>query len=242
MAFYGSFPAYVPVAERKERALASVEKLRKKNQDIAPVIITGKKITTTWWGKSWSDNLERYSDYSNRIGRGRSYVRNGAVLDLKIIQGSITALVQGSESKPYKVDISIKPLAKNIWESIIKDCSGKIDSLQELVEGRFPKALADLFTAQKKGLFPSPKEINLSCSCPDSARMCKHVAAALYGVGARLDEDTSLFFVLRNVNVDDLISESIMKKSQSLLEKSKRKGRRVIEDADISDMFGIDVE
>lgn len=233
---------YVSAADKRKKAQKSTEKLKKKNPDISPVIITGTKIAKTWWGKSWNDNLERYSDYENRIGRGRSYVRNGAVLDLKITSGNISALVQGSRSKPYQVNITIKPLQKEVWEAITKDCTGKIDSLQELLEGKFPKALADLFTAKGKGLFPSPKEITLNCSCPDWANMCKHVAAVLYGVGARLDDDPGLFFVLRNVNIEELVSEAINKKSQSMLEKSGAKSRRVIDEVDISSLFGIEVE
>jgi uncharacterized Zn finger protein len=242
MSYYGGFPKYIPVGEKRRQAQKSVEKLRKKNQDISPVIITGSKLTRTWWGKSWNDNLERYSDYSNRIGRGRSYVRHGAVLDLKITEGKIDALVKGSAAKPYQVTISIQPLAKDIWETLTNYCAGKIDSMQELIEGKFPKALSELFTAKGKGLFPAPQEISLECSCPDWAMMCKHVAAVLYGVGARLDDDPSLFFVLRKVNINDLISETISKKAQTLLEKSKAKSRRVIEDTDISGMFGIEME
>lgn len=242
MAFYSEFPEYVPVAEKKKKAEKAVQKLRQKNQQIAPVVITGRTITRTWWGKSWSNNLESYSDYSNRIERGRSYVRHGAVLDLQITQGKITAIVQGSTSKPYKVGITIAPLSKSTWEVIVKECSGKIDSLQELIAGKFPKGLSELFTVKGKGLFPAPKEITLTCSCPDSAKMCKHVAAALYGVGARFDEDSALFFVLRSVNVDDLISVSLAQKTQSLLEKSKGRGRRVMKDADISDVFGIEID
>ncbi|MFZ3102155.1 MAG: SWIM zinc finger family protein [Desulfitobacteriaceae bacterium] len=242
MRYDRGFPEYVPVAEKRKQAQKSIEKLKKKNADISPIIITGTKLTRTWWGKSWNDNLESYSDYSNRIGRGRSYVRHGAVLDLKITQGNINALVQGSVSKPYQVNIIIKPLAKDIWEVITKDCAGKIDSLQELIEGKFPKALSELFRTKGKGLFPASKEIALKCSCPDGANMCKHVAAVLYGVGARLDDDPSLFFVLRNVRVEDLISETISKKTQTLLAKSKVKSSRVLEDLDLSDMFGIELE
>jgi uncharacterized Zn finger protein len=242
MSFYGGFPAYVPVAEKRKRAEESVKKLKKKNSDISPVVIEGRTIAKTWWGKSWNKNLESYADYSNRISRGRSYVKNGAVLDLKITEGNINALVQGSGSKPYKVAISIKALPVNIWEDIINQCLGKIESIEELIEGKFPKALADLFTAKGKGLFPSPDEIDLSCSCPDWAIMCKHVAAVLYGVGARLDDKPELFFVLRKVNINNLISEAINKKTQTLIEKSKAKGRRVIEETDMFDMFGIDME
>lgn len=242
MAYYSEFPEYVPVAEKRKRAQKSVEKLKKKNPDITPVILKGTKLAGTWWSKSWNSNLESYADYANRIGRGRSYVRHGAVLDLKITPGRISALVQGSTTKPYQVTISIQPLAKGIWEAITKGCTGKIDTLQELMVGKFPKDLAELFTAQGQGLFPAPKEIALNCSCPDSARMCKHVAAALYGVGVRLDDDPGLFFILRNVKMEDLISETIGKKTQALLAKSKAKGRRVIEDADLVDMFGSEMD
>jgi len=244
MAYYSDsdYPEYVSVAEKRRKAQKSVEKLRKKNPDISPIIITGTKITKTWWGKSWNDNLESYSDYANRIGRGRSYVRHGAVVDLKITQGEIKALVQGSVSKPYQVTISIQPLSSALWRGITKNCAGKIDSLQELITGKFPKALSEVFTAKGKGLFPASKEIRLQCNCPDGAIMCKHVAAVLYGVGARLDDDPTLFFVLRNVKVDDLISEAISQNTETLLRKSKVKSRRIIEDTDISDLFGIEME
>lgn len=238
---YG-YPKYVTVAEKRAKVQKSLEKLRSKHPDIAPVIIDGTKLAKTWWGKAWNDNLESYSDYSNRIGRGRSYVRHGAVLDLQITQGKIAALVQGSETKPYRIEIAIQPLAKDTWETITKACEGKIDSLQELINGRFPKALADLFTAQGKGIFPAPKEISLNCSCPDWATMCKHVAAVLYGAGARLDENPALFFVLRNVHIDDLVSKAIAQKSETLLKKSGRKSVRVIDNDDISAMFGIEME
>lgn len=238
---YGGFPKYVSAAEKKEKAQKSVEKLKKKDPNISPVIITGRKLAKTWWGESWNKNLERYSDYSNRIERGRSYVRSGAVLDLKIKKGIITALVQGSSSKPYKVEIIITALSRNVWEAITKECTGKIHSLQEILEGKFPKALSDLFTEKGKGLFPSPQEIELHCSCPDWANMCKHVAAVLYGVGTRLDDSPTLFFELRNINIEELISEAVIQKSQNLLDKSKTKSRRILDENDISDMFGIDV-
>ena len=238
---YG-FPKHVTVAEKKAKNQKAIEKLGKKDPSLTPVIINGRKLARTWWGIAWNDNLERYSDYSNRIGRGSSYVRNGAVLDLKIDQGKITAQVQGSRSKPYKIDIEIQPLSGKTWEIITKECEGKIESLQELIEGRFPKALEELFTAKGKGLFPSPKEISLNCSCPDWANMCKHVAAVLYGVGARLDENPTLFFVLRNVNIDELVSKAISQKSETLLKKSGKKSSRVIDNDNISAMFGIDME
>ena len=171
----------------------------KKKQDLRPVIIDGSVIARTWWGKAWNKNLESYADYTNRIGRGRSYVRSGAVLDLQVSAGEITALVQGSRAKPYSITIRIKKLNKNTWNLVTSACEGKLESLEELLAGKFPKALEEAFMQRKTGLFPSPKEIEFECSCPDWASMCKHIAATLYGIGARLDEDPTLFFTLRGV-------------------------------------------
>jgi len=239
MGYYGF--EYVSVAKKRAMAQKTIEKLRKKHADLAPVTIEGRALTKTWWGKAWNDNLESYSDYANRIGRGRSYVRNGAVLDLKIGAGRVTALVQGSRPQPYEVTIDIEPLAGSTWEGITRACRGRIESLQELIEGRFPKALAQLFTARGTGLFPAPREISLHCSCPDWAVMCKHVAAVLYGVGARLDENPALFFVLRDVNIDSLITQVVADTSAALLRKSAPPGARIIE-GDLGALFGIDLD
>jgi uncharacterized Zn finger protein len=237
---YG-WPEYVSVAEKKAKAEKKLAQLSKKDPSICPVIITGNKIAHSWWGKAWNANLERYSDYSNRIGRGRSYVRNGAVLDLRIEKGEIRGLVQGSRTEPYTVLISITPLAKKTWDEIRSLCAGKLSTLSELLVGSFPKDLNDLFTATGNGLFPTPKEIGFECSCPDWASMCKHVAAVLYGVGARLDNDPSLFFVLRNIDMNDLIAQTLDHESKKLLDKSGVKSSRVIDDADVAGMFGIEM-
>lgn len=240
---YGDYyPPYVSVAEKKRKAQKKLEKLKKQNPKIKPVILEDSKIARTWWGKSWNTNLERYADYSNRIGRGRSYVRHGAVLDLQIDSGVVTALVQGSESRPYKVKIKIKGIRKKIWGEIKKSCQGEFNSLSGLLEGKFPKALAEIFMAKGAGLFPSPKEIEFDCSCPDWAYMCKHVAAALFGIGSRLDEEPDLFFKLRNVNMDDLVSQAIEEKTDTLLKKATDKTSRVMDESDIQSVFGIDLE
>ncbi len=239
---YWRFPRYVPVWEKSARAEKKREQLKKKNPDIRPVIVEGRAIASTWWGKSWNNNLERYADYANRIGRGRSYVRHGAVLDLGIGPGRVTAMVQGSRAKPYDVQIRIKALGPKTWSEIKKVCAGKFDSLRDLLAGKFPPSLSDIFTAQGKGLFPSPKEIALSCSCPDWAVMCKHVAATLYGIGVRLDEDPSLFFTLRKVQMADLVTEAVEETTDMLLKKAKRKKKGVIADADIGSVFGIVME
>ena len=239
---YWDYPPYVSVAEKRAKAAKKLKQLKKKNPDIKPILLEGTAIAKTWWGKSWSRNLEGYADYSNRIGRGRSYVRHGAVLDLQIDSGKVESLVQGSRSRPYSVAIKIKAVNKKVWQEIKTACGGKLDSLQGLLAGKFPKALGDIFMMQGKGLFPSPKEIDFSCSCPDWAYMCKHVAATLYGIGARLDEDPGLFFKLRKVRMKDLITEAVEDSTHKLLKKAKKKTSRVIAESDVADLFGLEME
>ena len=239
MSFYNQFPEYVPVAKRKEKAKKQIEKLKKKQPNIAPIVIEGNLIAKTWWGKAWNKNLEIYADYSNRIARGRSYVRNGAVLDLQITQGVVKALVQGSDRKPYEIKIIIEPLSNEKWRSILALCNHKIDNLEKLVEGKFPKELEEIFTLKGKGLFPTKKEIKFNCSCYDSAKMCKHVTAVLYGIGARFDEDPILFFKLRNIDFEVLLKKTVEQKMQSLLENANKKSKRVLDDKDVFDLFGL---
>jgi uncharacterized Zn finger protein len=239
---YWDYPTYVSVAEKRAKAARQLKRLTKKHPAIQPIVIEGRTIAQTWWGKSWNQNLERYADYRNRIGRGRSYVRHGAVLDLQISPGQVDALVQGSRARPYAVLIRIKGIEKSIWQNMKAACADRLDSLQELLAGKFPKSLGEIFTTQGHGLFPLPREIEFNCSCPDWASMCKHVAATLYGIGARLDEDPSLFFKLRKVKMDDLIQQAIHDQSYKLLEKAEKTSPRMIAESDLAGMFGIDMD
>ncbi|URZ00287.1 SWIM zinc finger family protein [Clostridium felsineum] len=238
MGYYGYYE-YVSVSERKEKAKKSLEKLKKTRPNISPVIIPGRSIAVKWWGKAWNVNLESYADYSNRIGRGKSYVRNGAVLDLQIKEGRVEALVQGSGSKPYNVEIIIDKLNKTKWKNITEICNGKIDTMETLLLGEFPNEFNQLFSDSSNGLFPSSKEIHFKCSCPDSAKMCKHIAAALYGIGARLDENPILFFRLREIDFQELLKKSMEEKMQSMLKNANKKSERTIDDGDVFDLFGI---
>jgi uncharacterized Zn finger protein len=202
---YGWRP-YVTVAERRQKAARAMEKLKKKGHPVSPVMLEGRAIAKTFWGKAWCDNLERYSDFANRLPRGRTYVRNGSVVDLQIGAGEVKAYVSGSEL--YQVAVKVTPVSKKRWHSICADCAGAIDSLVELLQGRFSKGVMERLCQQGSGLFPSPKEITLSCSCPDWASMCKHVAAVLYGIGARLDRQPELLFKLHKVDEKELIAKA----------------------------------
>lgn len=235
---YG-YPRYVSVAEKKDKALKVLNKLRKKNPDISPVVIQGRTIAKSWWGKAWIDNLERYADYANRIDRGKSYVKNGMVLDLQILRGSISALVCGSTMKPYEVEIKIEPLSKKKMDELTKLCDHRIDTIEALAAGKFTKELEVLLSAKGTGLFPSPKEIHFSCSCPDWAYMCKHVAAVLYGTGTRLDDNPLLFFTLRDIDSERFIKKSVEKKTGLMLKNAGNKSSRCIEEKDITGLFGI---
>ena len=228
--------SYKPRAPRNPAA--QIEKLRKKNPDIRPIMVDGK-LAKTWWAQAWNRNLEGYADYSNRIGRGRSYVRSGAVLDLSILPGEVHALVQGSRVKPYDVKIVISPLPQKEWNVITKQCSRKIANLEELASGKFPQELMELFTNRGDGLFPSPRDIKFDCSCPDWASMCKHVAAALYGIGARFDEDPTLFFTLRDIEFEELLRKSVDEKMSSMLKNAGKTTTRTLTDIDTFELFGV---
>lgn len=219
-----------------------VKKQRKTEKSLRePVFVFGSKIASTWWGMSWNKNLERYADYESRLGRGRTYVRKDMVIDLKIMGGSITALVEGSQRKPYKVTIDIDPVDEKQWRSIVRDCAGKIGSVDELLEGRFPKDLSELFFLKGQGLFPTPREIHFKCTCPDWALMCKHVAATLYGVGARLDKNPELFFTMRNINLTELIRKSADEKMSDMLKNAGNRTSRTMGEENLGEIFGIDI-
>ena len=225
-------------SELKRRSEASRKSAEKKGKTLEPVVIQGRTVAWSWWGKAWCANLERYADFESRLDRGKRYVRTGAVIDLKIGKGKIQARVQGSRKTPYKAEIRISPLSEERCQEIIAACGRKVENLEKLLAGDFPEELKELFT-QKNGLFPAPKEISFSCSCPDWALMCKHVAAALYGVGARLDEDPSLFFTLRGIEMGRFIDVAIANRVELMLQNAARPSGRIIEDGAVRGLFGV---
>jgi len=232
---YGWRP-YVSAAERRRKAERAMAKLAKKGHRVSPVVIEGRTIARSFWGRAWCENLERYGDFSNRLPRGRTYVRNGSVLDLQIAPRAVQALVGGSEI--YRVAVRVSAVRKARWESICTDCSGAIDSLVELLQGRFSKGVMERICRQRTGLFPSPREIEFSCTCPDWASMCKHVAAVLYGVGARLDAQPELLFRLREVAERDLIASAGVGLS---LAKAVPAPDKLLRSEGLSELFGLDL-
>ena len=232
-----SYRPYVPVAQRRAKAARAAQKLAKGGRKVAPVATNGRTIAATFWGKAWCDNLESYSDFENRLPRGRTYVRNGSVVDLQIEPGKIRALVSGSHL--YRIEIEIGPLPAVKWKAIQSECRGQIGSLIELLQARMSQRVMEIVTRRDSGLFPSPKEIKLGCSCPDWAEMCKHVAAVLYGVGNRLDHQPELLFQLRQVDHLELIAAAA--DSAALVKKSASK-KKTIAREDLAQVFGIELD
>lgn len=232
--FYDWAP-YVPVAKRRENARREAAKYAKKGEPLSPVQVQGRAIAKTFWGNSWCQNLERYSDFANRLPRGRTYVRNGSVIDLKIAPGEVTALVSGSEL--YTVSVKVAAVPEKQWKALREDCAGGIDSLVELLQGRFAKGVMERICEPKKGLFPAPAELELECSCPDGAYMCKHLAAVLYGVGARLDSKPELLFHLRGADHAELV----MAAGTGVGLGAAPKSAKVLESDGLADVFGIEL-
>ncbi len=230
---WSSWRPYVPVAARRANALKEMSKLRKKGVAVQPVEIEGRKIARTFWGEAWCDHLESFSDYENRLPRGRTYVRNGSVCHLEVSRGQVRAMVSGSEL--YEVKIGIKQLKRKQWNGVKSRCAGQIASLLELLQGKFSRNVMSVVTDRENGLFPRPPEIDLKCDCLDWAEMCKHVAAVLYGVGARLDENPELLFLLRGVDQEELIGANVDVTVPGAA------GRKRIADDALADVFGIEL-
>jgi uncharacterized Zn finger protein len=232
---YVPWKPYIPAAARRRTADRTVAKMQRKGQMLSPVAASRGAIAKSFWGKAWCQNLERYSDYSNRLPRGRTYLRNGSVIDLKIGPGEVTAQVMGSSL--YRITVSIRQVAGAHWQAIARDCAHSIDTLVELLQGQLSTSVMERITRPGTGLFPSPTEISFSCSCPDSAAMCKHVAATLYGIGARLDSEPALLFDLRKVDATELITRA--GEGGTPVQKLPDAGR-ILDSSKLADVFGID--
>jgi uncharacterized Zn finger protein/DNA-binding XRE family transcriptional regulator len=233
---YGRWRPYVSVAQRRANTAREMKKLQSTGMEIEPIEIQGRKIAHTFWGEAWCKHLERFSDFANRLPRGRTYVRNGSVCHLAIKKGKVEAIVSGSEL--YHVTIRIAALASARWKNIRTQCAGQIGSMLELLQGQLSGHVMGIVTEPAKGLFPQPRDIKLHCDCPDWAVMCKHVAAVLYGVGARLDKHPEQLFVLRKVDHQELISAELDIQTAT----TGQGKRRRLANQDLSNIFGVDIE
>ncbi len=232
----GVFPAYVSVTERRAQAAREANARTARGEKLEPVTSTGNKVASTFWGRAWCENLERYSDYANRLPRGRSYLKNGYVVHLGVAAGEVSALVQGTSL--YEVKIRVRVLDPRRWTSVVERSAGRIGSLVELLRGRLSGEVMRIVTEREHGLFPSPDEIELSCSCPDKAAMCKHVAAALYGIGARLDTRPELLFTLRGTDPSELVVKAA---AGGALVRPLKARANAFEGTSLSELFGVPI-
>lgn len=222
----------------KRKASATSVREKSKGKVLEPVIAKGRNITNTWWGRVWCENLEQYADYASRLDRGKRYVRTGTVIDLKIEKGKVLAKVQGRRKTPYKVEIRISPLSEEQCQNVINRCGNRIDNIEKLLNGDIDEELKEVFTGED-GLFPKPTEISLMCSCPDWAILCKHVAAVLYGIGVRFDENPLLFFKLRGIDVDRFVTVALENKVESMLANTDCVSNRIFDDENDLSIFGL---
>jgi uncharacterized Zn finger protein len=229
---------YVSAAEKRHRAMKASDALERKGQRLSPVRIEGRAIARSFWGKAWCENLESYSDFRNRLPRGRTYVRNGSVVDLQIAPGVIRALVSGSAL--YRITITIQLVQRIAWKVLKAECAGQVGSLMDLLQGKLSAKVMEIIAHRETGLFPTPAEIGLDCSCPDWAGMCKHVAATLYAVGARLDQNPELLFLLRGADHLELVTEAT--KSVTSGVSTPPDGSAFLTDANLEEIFGIEIQ
>ncbi|MDD4622918.1 MAG: hypothetical protein PHG71_06750 [Kiritimatiellae bacterium] len=232
---YSMFPQSKSKGERIADAEKKRKALEKKGVKLAPVVLDGFAIAKTFWGKAWCANIESYHDYANRLPRGRAYVRSNSVIDLQIESGAVRAQVMGTSL--YRVTVTIKPVAKKKWAAIRAACAGKIDSLMALLRGTLSGDVMSAMTRRGEGLFPEPSEIAFTCSCPDGACLCKHVAAAMYGIGSRLDTQPELLFLLRGVDSADLIDAAAAAPAgEAVLAEGE-----ALADSELADVFGVEL-
>lgn len=223
---------YIPVATRRAAGRREVRRLARQGRTVQPVEISGRTIARSFWGRAWCGHLESFADYSNRLPRGRRYVRNGSVLHLQIGPHRVEALVNGSEL--YDVVIDIDPLPSRTWDAIRDRCAGEIDSMLDLLHGRLSHGVMAAVTHRHDGLLPLPGQIRFSCSCPDVASMCKHVAGALYGVGHRLDSQPERLFALRDVDPSVLLQTDLLAPVPEATDE--------LEQGALADIFGVDLD
>ena len=198
------YPKYMPVGARRARAAVEMHELRERGVTVQPVEVRDRNIARSFWGRRWCEHLESFSDYADRLPRGRAYVHDGSVCHLAVEPGRVEAMVAARDL--YRVVVRIRRLDRPAWNAIRTACAGQIGSVLELLQGRLSDRVVNVVAHRDTGLFPPPGEIELACDCPDRAAMCKHAMAVLYGVGSRLDDSPELLFRLRGVDEAELIA------------------------------------
>ena len=233
MSFWSDWAPRKTVAQRRAESARTIRDAARRGTPMSPVVVVGRAIAHTFWGQAWCDNLERYQDFAYRLDRGRSYVRSGSVIDLKIEAGKVSATVSGSSL--YEITIEIDAVKRDAWRAIQRACAGSIGSRLDLLAGRLSTPVMTRLCADRTGMFPAPSSIRFGCSCPDYASMCKHVAATMYGIGARLDHAPELLFTLRRVSADELLASALSDLP------AKPSPNRVLATGGLAALFGLEL-
>lgn len=217
--------------DRIRVAAEATARAKARGKPFEPVVGTGRKLARSVWGQAWCRHIESFHDFQNRLPRGRTYLRSGSVADLRIEPGRISARVAGRRLYEARIDVAACPTTT--WNAVVESCRGGVSSLVALLEGRLPDAMLRQMGEVEDGLFPDLRQVKLSCSCPDWARLCKHLAAVLYGVGVRLDERPDLLFVLRRVDPQDLVDTRALPSTPSAEDTLTE---------DLSGLFGVEID
>ena len=201
--------------------------------------LKSKNISCEWWGQQWCQNIGKYADYANRLERGRTYIRKQAVESLELKDRYIAARVKGSYFPYYDVVVEVDPLREDKVSEVLE----QIKDISLITNGYVSNDYYNLFTV-KEGLFPDTNEIRFSCTCPDCASMCKHVAAVLYAFGSILDKDPLALFKLRGVEVETYFDKKLYETANKMFQSisSFSSDERTISEDDISNVFGLDID
>lgn len=163
------------------------------------------RIGDTWWSQRFIAVLESFQ-MGARLQRGKRYARSGQVLDLKIGQGQVTASVQGSRARPYRVVIGVDVLGDDDWHRVEDALAAKAVFAAKLLAGEMPHDVEEAFAQCRLSLFPrTPDDLDTACSCPDWANPCKHVAATYFLLAEAFDTDPFLIFAWRGRARDELL-------------------------------------
>jgi uncharacterized Zn finger protein len=163
-------------------------------------------IGEQWWSRRFIDVLESFGMQS-RLTRGRNYARSGQVLSLEIGTGHVTAMVQGSRVKPYKVRLTVDPLTKPQWRTVEQALAGRALFRARLLAGEMPAEIEAIFADCGTPLFPrSARDLTMSCTCPDWEIPCKHLAAVCYVLAEAFDDDPFGMLAWRGKGRNDLLA------------------------------------
>ena len=220
------FQPRLKAADLKKLAAMRLAELQAEGQELHPVVNSSRKLATHFWGSAWMKQLALCESGGMCLAPGRTLLRHGCVLDMRISRGCITALVSADEL--YEVELHLTPLEGEQLESLTLSCGNHINSLLSLLEGKVDTSVLEQLCHPENGILPTPQDWKMHCTCPDWAEPCPHAAAAIYAAGCLIDADPKLLFTLRSIEPDALLAPT----AQSI----------EIDTNKLASMFGIDID